>query len=276
MADTPAYAILGATRPPWFFDTAPADPPPTSTSASTPAPWNGAATTLAQYEAVSMPQTPDGSMLLGYCNVSPFNSAGKLAWTSAASAPVMLLAPALAMAPSVFAHDWHGNNLTITNISVATATPISVAAYGPGLGSVPVPLPVGPPGVLLALSQAAQGATTGRWMQLGFRQSNGDPAVFGIIGGPAGADGTNAYVIALNSAAGETGPNTGTPAPPGYYATSAGNSWSYELNWPDGLLYVVYFGAAHVVDQIGAKTGGAGLTGSAELEQRPTVTLIQL
>lgn len=240
-------------------------------------PWNGDATTLEQYESVAMQQTPDGSMLIGYRNASQFNSAGKLAWTSAASPPAILLAPALALAPSVLCHDWGGNNLTITNISVVAATPISVSAYGPGLGSTPVPLPIGSPGVQLALSQAAQGTTTGGWMQLGFRQSNGDAAVFGIIGGPVNADGTNAYVIALNSIAGDTGPNTGKPAPFGYFATSSGNSWSYELNWPSGLLYVVYFGAAQIVAGAvaGVMTGvdGAEVDGA---DRNPTVTLIQL
>lgn len=245
MPDGPAYALLGA---------APAAPP-----------WNGATTRLAQYASVSMPETPNGSMLLAYRNASLFNSAGKLAWTSGGSQPVILVAPALPLAPSVFAHDWAGNNLTITNISVGADTPIDVEAYGPGIGAAPVPLPVGAPGVQLTQSQAAQGATTGGWMQLGFRQSSGDPAVFGFIGGPpVNADGTNAYVIALNSTAGDTGPNTGKAPPPGYYATSSGNGWSYELNWPSGLLYVAYFGAAQVVTGLGVS------------DQLPTVTLIRL
>jgi hypothetical protein len=260
MTDGPAYSILGTARAAG------------SSPLSIAPPWDGGATTLEQYEGVTMPQTPNGSMLLGYTNVSPFNSAGKLAWTSGASAPVILLAPALAMAPSVFSHDWGGNNLTITNISVATATPISVSAYGPGLGSAPIPLPIGRPGVQIALSEAAQGVTTGGWMQLGFRQSSGEAAVFGIIGGPIKADGTNAYVIALNSIAGDTGPNTGRPAPLGYYATSSGNSWSYELNWPSGLLYVAYFGAAQVVgDPVTRIMAAVDST-----DQNPTVTLIRL
>ncbi|RZM34782.1 MAG: hypothetical protein EOP67_15215 [Sphingomonas sp.] len=219
-----------------------------------------------------MPQTPNGSMLLGYRNVSPFNSAGKLGWTSTACPPVILVAPALALAPSVFAHDWGGETLTITNLSVATVTPISVSAYGPGLGSPPILLPVGPPGVQLALAEAAQGATTGGCMQLGFRQSSGDTAVFGIIGGPVNADGTNVYVIALNSSAGETGPDTGKPAPLGYFATTSGNSWSYELNWPSGLVYIVYFGAATVV----AGDAQALTAGVKTADQNPTITLIRL
>jgi hypothetical protein len=274
--DGPAHAVLGAScRAP--SSAVPQSHPlsPLSTTPSTPrsaTPWSGGATTLEQYESVMMPQTPNGSMLLGYRNTSQFNSAGKLAWTSDVCPPMMLLAPALALAPSVFAHDWGGDSLTITNISVAAATPISVSAYGPGLGSTPVPLPTGGPGVQLAFLEAAQGATTGGCMQLGFRQSSGDLAVFGIIGGPINTDGTNAYVIALNSDAGDTGPGTGRPAPLGYFATSSGNSWSYEFNWPSSLLYVVYFGAAEVVAHV--VLGAVAAMDGADSD--PTVTLIRL
>jgi len=203
-------------------------------------------------------------MMLAYRNVSTRNSEGKLAWTSGASSPGILVAPALALAPSVLVRNWKGNNLNVTNISVGADTPIYVEAYGPGIGPVPQLLPIGPPGEQLAPSQAAQGSTTGGWMQLGFQQNSGDPAVFGFIGGPVDADGNNAYVIALNSPAGNTGPGTSNPPPAGYYATSSGNNWSYELNWPSSLLYVAYFGAASLAPLLN------------ESDQLPSITLIRL
>ncbi len=227
--------------------------------------WNGDALTLGQYEGASMPQTPNGSMMLAYLNRSKRNSEGKLAWTSGASAPQFLVAPALAIDPTVFVHNWGGNNLNITNVSVGADTPIQIAGYGPGIGPVPVALPIGAPGIQLAPQQAAQGVTGSGWMQLGFQLNSGDLAVFGFIGGPADPVGNNAYVIALNSPAGNTGPGTGNPPPSGYYATSSGNQWSYEFNWPSSLLYIAFFGAATIAP---APLGSD--------ESLPTITLIRL
>jgi len=230
VATGPAYAILGKTL-------------------AQPA-WDGSATTLAQYASVAMPQTPNGSMMLAYMNLSKRNSDGKLAWTSGASKPAILPAPALALAPSVLVYNWQGNNLALTNISVGADTPIGVGGYGPGVGATPLPLPVGPPGVAIDMGQAAQGSATGGWMQLGFQQQSGELAVFGFIGGPADINGNNAYVIALNSPAGNTGYGTAKPAPPGYFATTSSNSWSYEFQW-NTVIYVAYFGAARLVPQSG-------------------------
>ncbi|QAY75873.1 hypothetical protein [Sphingosinicella sp. BN140058] len=243
-ASNPAYALLGR---------------PEST-----APWDGDPVTLQQYDSVSMPQTPNGSMMLAYINRSLRNSEGKLAWTSGSSAPTILVAPALALAPTVLVDNWQGNNLTLTNISVGSDTPIGVEAFGPGIGPTPETLPIGPPGVQIAAGQAAQGATTGGYMQLGFQQEDGNPAMFGFIGGPAGSDGNNAYVIAINSPLGNSGPGTPNPAPPGYFATSAGNAWSYELKWPSSVLYVANFGAATLVPP------------SMIAATMPTITLIRL
>lgn len=227
--------------------------------------WNGDPLTLAQFDGASMSQTPNGTMMLAYLNRSKRNSEGKLAWSSGGSAPVYLTSPALAVDPTVLVRNWAGNNLTITNVSVGADTPIQIAGYGPGIGPVPVPLPIGAPGVQLAPQQAAQGITSGGGMQLGFRLNNSNLAVFGFIGGPPDVQGNNAYVIALNSPAGNTGAGTGKAPPAGYFATSAGNQWSYEFRWPSSALYVAYFGAATVVP------GQLGDTNAL-----PTITLIQL
>ena len=74
--------------------------------------------------------------------------------------------------------------------------------------------------------------------------------------------GNNAYAIALNSLSGNTGPGTGTPAPPGYFATAGGNSYSYEFNWGTSVLFVAYFGSGGVVPR-----------GLADVLAQPTVTL---
>ncbi|MEP6567148.1 MAG: hypothetical protein ABJB10_18600, partial [Mesorhizobium sp.] len=62
--------------------------------------------------------------------------------------------------------------------------------------------------------------------------------MFAILGGPQDASGNNAYVVALNSQYGDTGPGTANPAPAGYYATAKGNNYSYEFNWASALLFV--------------------------------------
>jgi hypothetical protein len=226
--------------------------------------WNGVGITLAQYEGASMAQTPNGSMMLAYLNRSQRNSEGKLAVTSGGNPPSVLVAPALALAPIVLVNNWQGNNLTVTNISVGSDTPIAVEAFGPGVGPTPQTLPIGPPGIQIAAGQAASAGTTGGYMQLGFQQNDGNPALFGFIGGPVDNDGNNAYVIALNSSFGNTGPGTPNAAPSGYYATTSGNSWSYELKWPSTLIYVAFFGAASLAPS------------SQVAAQLPTITLIRL
>jgi hypothetical protein len=75
-------------------------------------------------------------------------------------------------------------------------------------------------------------------MQLIFTSNTANLTLVSVIGGPADASGNNAYVIALNSPSGNTGPGNGVPAPQGYYATAGGNSYSLEFNWGSSVVYV--------------------------------------
>jgi hypothetical protein len=93
--------------------------------------------------------------------------------------------------------------------------------------------------IQLGMRQAAQGTSPPNWMQLQFTASSANLEILAVVGGPQIVQGNNAYVLALNSPFGDTGPNTGYPAPPGYYATAAGNSYSFPFNWGAALVYVV-------------------------------------
>jgi len=200
-------------------------------------PWTGAPTVLQPSSGVNMPQTTIGSMVLAWVNQSKMNNAGTLAWTSGGSAPSFLPAPALQAQPFILVQNWRGNNLSVTNVSPAN-TPLWAAAYGPGIpGSAPQPLKSDGTPVQLSTLAAAQGPTQPRWMQLNLANSSGNLAILVIIGGPVDSAGNNAYVISLNDAA-NTGPGTGTPPPNGYYATTTGNSYSYQLNWGGAQVFV--------------------------------------
>lgn len=201
--------------------------------------WNGLPQTLAVRGSVTMPQTPNGSLIVGYFNQSQQNNAGRLAITSGGSDPMILPVPALARMISILTANWQANNLTLTNISVNAATPILVQAYGPGIpGMQPGPLTIGTP-VQLAMRQAVQGTTTPNWMQLGFSASTSNLEVVAVVGGPQDQSGNNAYVIALNAPGGDTGPPP-LPAPPaGFFATAAGNRYALPFNWGAASVYVV-------------------------------------
>ena len=209
-----------------------------------------------------MPQTPDGSMIFAFQNASRMNNAGKLAMTSGGGAPQFLVAPALALQPKIVISNWMGNNLNLTNISVNTNTPIWIQAYGPGLGPEPASLPTNGDPVQMTVGLALQAVTVPQYMQLTFNANSSGLCLFAFIGGQPDIGGNNAYAIALNSPSGNTGPGTGTPAPPGYFATAAGNSYSYEFNWGTSVLFVAYFGSGGVVPR-----------GLADVLALPTVTL---
>ncbi|MFN3657262.1 MAG: hypothetical protein ACK4UO_08420 [Pseudolabrys sp.] len=226
MAPDPRFAILG--RP--------------ETTAS----WNGEGRVLAVNEGATMTQTPNGSMILAFENQSKQNNQGKIAVTSGGAPPQFLAAPALLQQPQVLVRNWQGNNLNVTNISVNENTPIWIAAYGPGIGAPPQNLPIGQP-ISVPKGGALQGIANPNWMQLTFTFSSSQLAVFGIIGGPADATGNNAYVVAVNSSSGDTGPPPEAKPPPGYYATRGGNTYSLEFNWGASVVYVAYFGSGQVV-----------------------------
>ncbi len=202
-------------------------------------PWTGAPVTLQPNDGANMPQTTVGSMILVWVNLSKKNNAGTLSWTSGGSAPSFLSAPALQNRPDILVNNWNGNNLSITNVSLTGSnTPIWAAAYGPGIpGNVPQALKSNGTPVQLSTLATAQGATLPRWMQLSFSNGSGNLTVVVIIGGPPDRSGNNAYLISLNDVA-NTGPGTGVTPPPGFYATTTGNTASFQLNWNGASVYV--------------------------------------
>lgn len=201
--------------------------------------WNGTPTPLAVNGSVTMPQTPNGSLVLGYLNQSQFNNMGRLTLTSGGSAPLDLPVPPLLRMFNILVGNWQANNLVLSNTSDNANTPLLVEAFGPGIPGVPLlQLPLAKP-LQLAVTQAAQGTAQPRWMRL--RLTGNQPATLetlAIVGGPPNADGNNAYVIALNADA-TTGPPGPNPARPGYYATTTGNSYDFLFSWSSSLVYVV-------------------------------------
>jgi len=208
--------------------------------------WDGQPTTLLPTQNVNMPQTTNGSMILAYRNASTENNQGTLSLTSGASAPVMLQAFALTLQPSLETNNWKGNNLSVTNISANANTPIWIQAVGPGLpGQTPVNLPNNGTQVALAPGQTAQGQALPQYMNLVLGNSSSQLTIMALIGGPPDASGNNAFVIAINSTAGNTGPGTGVPAPAGYYATTSGNQYFFQFNWSAATLFLANMSASN-------------------------------
>jgi hypothetical protein len=201
--------------------------------------WDGSPTTLNPNDNVNLPQSTNGSLVLAYQNTSTSGNNGTLSVTSGGSAPQFLNAPAGLNQPNILVNNWLGNNLSLTNISLTgTKTPIWVAAVGPGLpGVTPVKLPTDGSLVTLTSGKSAQGIAIPRWMQLILQATSGDLTIFAVIGGPADSTGNNAYVFALNAAA-NTGPNTGVAPPAGYYATTTGNTYTFQFNWGSSNVFV--------------------------------------
>lgn len=199
--------------------------------------WNGSPAVLSQYQGVTMPQTPNGSLVIGYLNRATQNNAGRLSFSSGGRSPQIVPVPALMRMIGILVNNWGVSNLNITNLSAAADTPIFVEAFGPGIaGAQPMQLNPGTR-VQLAVAQAAQGTTLPQWMQIILTSNTANLTTVAIVGGPADGAGNNAYVIALNSPSGNTGPG-GNPAPPGYYATAADNSYALQFNWSSSVVYV--------------------------------------
>ncbi len=200
--------------------------------------WNGIGTTIAVNQTLSMPQTPNGTTILGWVNQSTLSNFGQLAATSGGSSPSILDAPALAAQPSLVMNNWRGNNLSVTNISVNNNTPIWVCLYGPGIpGQSPMTLKTDGTPLGLATGQSAMATALPQYMQLRLSGTSPRLCIFAIIGGPADASGNNGYVIAVNASA-NTGPG-GPPPPAGYYATTTSNIYAFPFNWGSNKVYVV-------------------------------------
>jgi hypothetical protein len=200
--------------------------------------WNGSPVILQVNQNIKMPQTPNGTVIFGYVNQSTQNNSGTLSLTSGGSQPTFVTAPPLANQPGIVMNNWAANDLSVTNVSANNSTPIWVAAFGPGIpGQSPVNLPVGTP-VPLVVAQSAQGKANPQWMQLILTCNTATLAIFAFIGGPPDNTGNNGYVVAVNAAQ-NTGPGTGLNPPPGYYATTTSNAYTYQFNWGSSLVYVV-------------------------------------
>ena len=206
--------------------------------------WDGSPLTLAVNDSANMPQTTNGSMVFAYQNSATLNNAGTLSLTSGGNVPQSLFAPALANQPSILVNNWQANNLNILNISANSATPIWIEAFGPGLpGIKPIALPIGATTTLTTLGAdlskaVAQGTASPNYMQIVLSSNTPNLTIAAIVGGPVDATGNNAYVVAVNSPAGDTGPGTGAPAPAGYFATRGGNSYTYQFNWGSSTIFV--------------------------------------
>jgi hypothetical protein len=231
----------------------PYDAEPQQTLNAAAADWNGNGTTLAVNGQVQMPQTPDGTLVVGYWVTSGQNSAGQLQVSSGGTSYPPLTVPALLPQPQILMNNWQANNLKITNTSPNGTTRIWVSAYGPGIpGITPAPLTVGGPARTLGTTSSAQGVTLPARMQLQISAPSGFLGIFAIVGGPLDTTGNNGYVVAVNAAV-TAGPGTSNPTgtpPAGYYATTTGNAYTFSFNWNGALIYVVNMSAASVSGQV--------------------------
>ncbi len=201
--------------------------------------WNGIGTTIAVGQSLGMPQTPNGTTIFGWVNQATQNNAGNLSLTSGGGAPVFLDAPALSAQPGIYMNNWQANNLNVTNISPNSQTPIWCCLYGPGIpGQSPMTLKTDGTPLGLATGQSASATALPQNMRLLMSGTSPKLCIFAIVGGPPDSSGNNGYVIAVNATA-NTGPNTGVPAPPGYYATTTGNAYPFIFNWASSKVYVV-------------------------------------
>ena len=200
--------------------------------------WNGSGLVLAVDANAVMPQTANGTMILGWVNQASQNNAGQLALTTGGSQPQFLDAPALSAQPAMLIANWRANNLSLTNVSPQQATPVWISAFGPGVpGQTSLALKADGTSVALATGQSAAGKALPQWMQLVLQSNTPTLCIFGIVGRPADGTANNGYGIAVNASA-NTGPGI-APPPAGYYATTTGNTYTFPLNWGSNLVYVV-------------------------------------
>lgn len=201
--------------------------------------WDGSPVTLLPEQSILMATTPNGTAVLAYLNGATGNSPATLALTAGASAPVFLTSPPLLDLPKVLNRNWKGLGLGVTNVTPPQIeVPVNVQLISPALTWLTTAtLNVNADAMPLGPGQAAQGTTLPRWMQLILQAGTSGPAVFVIIGGPPGGADNNAYVVALGAAQ-ETGPGTEQTPPAGYYATTRGTVYTYQLNWGAASVFV--------------------------------------
>jgi hypothetical protein len=215
-------------------------PPTRLAAALVAANWNGAPLSLDQNQAAEMPQSPNGSMIFTWQNMSELNNDGTLALASGGAKPQTFDAGAGAIWPSILVRNWQTNNLTVTNISNAASTPIQIQAFGPGLPGQTVKQLVDGTPVPVQVLDTLTGIPDSNNMQLVFEFKSHLLALFAVIGGPRDSSGNNAYVIAVNFPAAAT--------PPGYYGTTQQNSYTFKFSW-NTRIWVGYFGAGTLLTQ---------------------------
>jgi hypothetical protein len=193
--------------------------------------WTGTPTVLKVNDQVTMPQTPNGTVIVSAINQATLNNQGEASITSGGSQVESLELPALATAPTAYAHNYGASNLAITNTSAQDNTPIQVQAVGPGIpGVTPKPLVILTP-LTVGFGEVAQGGTNPQNMQLKIQNNTSTTSVVGVIGGPADASGSNGKIIAVNWPA-------GTPVPPEYFAVSNNNTYTLNFNWNGQQIFV--------------------------------------
>jgi hypothetical protein len=196
--------------------------------------WNGLGMSLPQSGSVNMPQTPNGTLVFGYFNLTTQNSAGELVLTSGGSYFNRIPVPPGQSVPGLVVNNWQAGNLSVSNTSANTGTGIYISAYGPGVpGQAPSQLAIGK-AVNLGTTASTQGATNPQNMLLRITVSGSAMGVFAIVGGPPDASGNNAKVIAVNYQG---------AAPEGYHAVTSSNSYTLSFNWNGAGIYVVNMSA---------------------------------
>jgi hypothetical protein len=202
--------------------------------------WSGAPLSLGAGATAVMPQTPIGSAAL---LAQGGMVTGELTLTAGGSQPQTIFVPGSADAPVVTVANWMGSSLAVWNSSGDPASSIVIALAGPGLPGLPPPaaLTAGTPVALLP-STSAQGVTQ-FGASLSISASFAQTATACVIGGPLDASGSNAYMIQLNSPAGNTGPQ-GPPPPPGFYATTSASTYRLPVPWQFSNIWCANFSSA--------------------------------
>lgn len=178
--------------------------------------WDGSPFVLQPNQTAVMGQTPNGSTIFTYTNLSTQNNAGTIEIGSGGLRPTRLNVPALTNQPSFLIQNWAANSLTVANASPATDTPIRIQDVGPGMpGTIPKTIPTDGTTVSLAPLEVAATIAMPRYMELIVTNSSGNRTEVAVIGGPPDATGANGYAIEVNSPLGNTGVPSGTlPTPP--------------------------------------------------------------
>ena len=204
--------------------------------------WNGDPQTLTNGQSVNMPQTVNGSMVLGWQNTSAGNNNGELTVASGGSRPEKLDATAGLGQVQTITRNWGGNNLQLTNNSQQGEVNIWATAIGPGYGTTPpVDLPMDGTKVTLSAQGAAQGNALPQWMTLRLQATSGQQTIFCLIGGPNSPDGINAYVFALNMPTNSGPPKDEQPPADGYFQQTTKNTLDFQFNWGSSRLFIANF-----------------------------------